>query len=46
MDSHVLMHREFSLLKKRLMIVFVITIADMNTRKWNFLLEDYPKLSE
>lgn len=46
MDSHVLMGREFSLLKKRHMTVFVVTIADMNTRKWNFLLEDYPKLSE
>ena len=46
MDSHVLMDGEFSLLKKRLMTVFVVTIADMNTRKWNFLLLDYPKLSE
>lgn len=38
--------RTFSLLKKKLMSVFVVTIADMNTRKWNFLLQDYPKLSE
>lgn len=31
---------------ERLVTVFVVTVADMNTRKWNFLLEDYPKLSE
>lgn len=30
----------------RVVTVFVVTIADAKTRKWNFLLEDYPKLGE
>lgn len=45
MARRVLTGRGFGPLTKRLIAVFV-TIADMNTRKWNFLLEDYPKLSE
>jgi len=39
------MGREFSLKKVTVVSVF-LTVADMKTRKWNFLLEDYPKLGE